>query len=1173
MRQWTDEQKKAIEENGCSLIVSAAAGSGKTAVLVERIIKKIIDINSKINIDNLLVVTFTNAAAAEMKERIEKSLNDILKDKNLDKKYISHVTKQINLLPISNITTIHSFCMNVVRDNLHKIDSLDSGFKVGDEAEINNILDDALEELFEEELLKEDKEKKEKFVNLIYFFDERREERCKDAIKELYIFARSFPHFEDWLTESSERLNIKDEEGLLNSIFYKHLYMEMIFEIKSHIKGLTKAEDYLSKISGFERYYMNYVMLRESLEVLCYCEDIEDLLSKIEKFSFERLPTIKGFKDEKDMVKGIRSDIKDYIESIKKKYCKNTEYILKVIRGSYDTISELTRVILRLHEIFSTKKHERNLMDFNDMEHMCFDVLISKNEDGAYEPSSEAKYYMEKFSEILIDEYQDSNRIQEEILKSIGRENSHYKTPNIFMVGDVKQSIYRFRNACPEMFIEKYKTYKEEGSHRKIKLYKNFRSLENILEAVNLVFKLIMSESLGEIEYTKEEYLTLGSDVEGLGEVEINILDYDKEYESDDEEITSIGAEARMVGKMIQDLIKKKHMIWKGDSLSEIDYRDIVILSRATESASRIFLEEFSKLSIPVFADSKTGYFESYEVKTILSLLSIIDNPYQDIPLLSVLKSPIGGFCPDEIMDIRLIDEESYIYENMLKMEDEKVKSFIEKIVSFREDSTHMRIHELIWKLCTETGFYGYVAALPYGNERRANLKLLFEKGKDFEEANFRGLFKFINFINKFKESNGDFGAAKIMGENENVVRFMSIHKSKGLEFPVVILTRCGKNINFMSLNKKLIYHGDLGIAMDYVDFEKRTLMKNIVKDIIKDRLKRETLSEEMRLLYVAMTRAKYKLMITGSVSNLEKNIVKWKGSLNFIDDKLSNSYVASSKNFLDFLMPAVFSNCHIFKFTKMSMEDIDISVPDKVEFLEERGIDPVIFNEIDRRLNFIYPHERATNLPTRVTVTELKRRWEMFESGEEFQNDIIINSPRFLNERMNIKGSEIGIVNHLFLQHLDFKKEYTYESLNEEIDIMIKKGLILKDQKMLIMVKNVMEFLSSDIIKRLKDSKKVMKEFPFQSLFYSYELFPDEVYDKKSEDKVMIQGIADIFFEEDDGIVLLDYKTERGDYEAIKSKYRRQLELYSKCIEKILNKRVKEKFIYLLSLGKILKL
>ena len=1164
-RAFTDEQTKAIETSGCNLIISAAAGSGKTAVLVERIIRKITDIESKINIDDLLVVTFTNAAASEMKERIEDSLNRIVEQKNLDKRYLSHITKQITLLSLANITTIHSFCLSVIRDNIHNTD-LDPGFRVADGSEINILLSDALEELFEIELSNEDNEK---FSNLIYSFDDRREDKCKEAIVELYQFARSLPDFKNYLLNSCEKLNIDDWDDFLNSFFAQKLFDELNSEIKEFIEIVQKGEMYLKEIPGLLKYYLNYVELREDLEKLLKYSDVDDLLNGLKNFTFKRLPSIRGYEEEKESVKGLRDKVKKNIDDICSKYCKSHEYIIKSLKGSYRIVSELVYAVLKFHDIFSSMKGEKGVIDFSDIEQMCYEILIDKTSDVK-------SIYMAKFSEILIDEYQDSNRIQEEILKAISRENSPYDIPNIFMVGDVKQSIYRFRNACPEMFIEKYRSYSEsDGLYRKIKLYKNFRSSKNILIAVNSIFDLIMSEGIGGINYTEEEFLTMGASYEDEGEVLINILNYDKDQEEGlDDELTSIKAEARMVGKLISDLIGKKEMIRQGDKFKEIDYRDIVILSRSTESISRIFLEELSSWGIPVFADSRTGYFESYEIKIMLSLLSIIDNPYQDIPLLSVLKSPIGGFTPDEIMDIRLVDEEAYLYENMLVLESEKVKDFIKRLRDFREESAYLKVHELIWKLCTETGFYGYVAALPYGSERRANLKLLFKKGKDFEDGAFKGLFNFINFINKFKQNDGDFGSAKSIGENENVVRLMSIHKSKGLEFPIVFLIRCNKNINFGDLRKKLIYHNDLGIAMDYTDINKRVVMTSIIKDLMKNTLKNEILSEEMRLLYVAMTRAKHKLIMTASVpiANFEKNYLKWEDGLMYAMGKLSNTYINSTRNFLDLIMPGAKACDEVFSIKIWEMKDIVKSSFALKEFIKEENFKKEVYEEISKRLSYEYPFEKFTKLPGFVTVTELKRRWEIFDNSDEFDRDIIVDSPRFLLSSKDLKGSEVGTLNHLILQYLDLNKEYTYRSLNEEFDRMISEERINEDQRMFIMVNNIMNFLSSSLVERIRKSPMVVKEFPFQSLFHARNLF-DLDLDGENDDLIMVQGIIDLFFEEDGEIILLDYKTDKKVDETLKLNFEKQLHIYSKCIEKILGKKVKEKLIYLLSKDELLKL
>ncbi|MDU7439602.1 MAG: helicase-exonuclease AddAB subunit AddA, partial [Clostridium sp.] len=934
--KWTDEQLSAIKTRNCNLLVAAAAGSGKTAVLVERIIRIITNKDNPVDIDKLLVVTFTNAAAAEMRERIAAAIS-----KALDKEPTSkNLQKQLTLLNRANITTMHSFCLDVIKNNFHKID-LDPSFRIGDQTEGILIKDEVIETLFEEKYDQEDTE----FTSLVEAFSTyKNDDNLKELIINMYNFIMSGPWPENWFKENAEAFNIETMEKLNNSKWVLVLKNSIKVEIEGYIKMLEKAIEIINLTDGLEPYLETFSNELYSIKNAYNSIDcgLDDIYSSLCSISFGRLKSIKKDKvsDEnaQNTVKSIRDDIKKKIsELINNTFSVTPEEMLINIKGAYPTIKKLTELVLEFGEKFSQKKKEKNILDFNDLEHLCLKILSDKDENGNIIPSKTAIEFKNLFDEVLVDEYQDSNNVQETIIELVSRRKDEF--PNVFMVGDVKQSIYRFRQAKPELFMEKYINYTlEESNNRKIQLYKNFRSRKEVIDGVNYIFKEIMSETVGELEYTDEEALNLGASYENSedenvilgGPIEVNIIeksieesDLNKEKldeeDFENEEIEGVNLEGKIVAKRIKELMTTtgnnvfKVLDKETGEYRPIKYKDIVILLRATKNWSESLLDELGQEGIPAYADTGSGYFESIEIRTIMSLLRVIDNPMQDVPVIAVLKSPIMGFSAEDLSIIRLKNKEKYFYENIADIAEGNIcdiseelitrcKGFLEKLEIWRNKAIYMPIDEFIWYLYMDTAYYGYVGAMPNGVLRQANLKILFQRAKQFEQTSFKGLFNFINFINKLTKSSGGMGSAKILGENEDVVRIMSIHKSKGLEFPVVFLCGTGKQFNLMDLNKNILYHDELGFGPDFVDLEKRVSIGTIAKEAIKKKMKLETLSEEVRILYVACTRAKEKLIITGTVNNIQKSIEKWVSSASLDYNLILPSEILKGKSYLDWI-------------------------------------------------------------------------------------------------------------------------------------------------------------------------------------------------------------------------------------------------------------------------------
>uniref|UniRef100_UPI00103522FA helicase-exonuclease AddAB subunit AddA n=1 Tax=Clostridioides difficile TaxID=1496 RepID=UPI00103522FA len=1136
--KWTKEQLEVIESRECNLLVAAAAGSGKTAVLVERIIQMITSRENPIDIDKLLVVTFTNAAASEMRERIGDAIGKAL-DENPENK---HLQNQLVLLNKSSITTIHSFCLDVIKSNFHRI-NLDPNFRIGDQTECAILKQEAIEEVFEDLY----EERDEGFLNLVESYAERGgDKEVQDIILGIYSFAMASPEPKKWLIDSAERFNIDENFDFSQSIWARAILDTVKIEINGLCLNMERALKEVESIEELETFAEKLsVEYKKIADISQACnKSWDEAYKKMASMSFENY--VKGvkriskdapsyIKESKEKAKTIRDKTKKSLESIvSATFNKDNDSIREEIKYLYNIVKPISSVVLRFEEEYSNKKREKGIIDFNDIEHFALNILTDVDEKGNIVPSDIAVGCRNKFYEIFIDEYQDSNLVQEVLLKAV----ANTETPNRFMVGDVKQSIYRFRQAKPELFLQKYNNYndKKGSSHRKIMLYKNFRSREEVVDAVNYIFENIMNENIGEIEYTEKERLNLGAnfnvdtDEKSIigGATEIHLIQKDNKLDDDiindkddrinnkeneieeEEKLDNIQLEARMVGNIIKDLMKvnedgKIQKVYdKGiDGYRPVEFRDIVILLRATSAWAPVFADELMNMDIPTYADVGVGYFDTIEIKTILSLLQIIDNPMQDIPLISVLKSPIFGFTPEDLIDIRVQSKDKIFYE-VLKSTAEydgftdsqnenesefipseecinKSKDFLIKLKEFKEKSMYMSTDEFIWYLYTRTGYYAYVGALPGGSQRQANLKVLFERAKQFEETSLKGIFNFVNFIEKLKKSSSDMGSAKTLGENANVVRIMSIHKSKGLEFPVVICSAMGKNFNTQDFKKSILYHHNLGYGPQFVDYERRISFPSIAKEALKSKINIENLSEEMRVLYVAFTRAKEKLIITGSTRNIQDSIKRWSNGIESLDT-ISQYEILKGKNFLDWIMPcvlrhrdlsnlleevgldAVFNVEHNSKWYGKLWNKNDILVEKKsdeekesieeiLEKIDVNNPDSDYYGEIEEKLNYIYPYEFSTRKPATISVTEIKKIKNKYEEEVKntiFKQKVILKKPRFIQneeEREKISGTERGTIVHLVMEVLNLKNVSSVNDIKSQIRGFVSKGIITEKQ------------------------------------------------------------------------------------------------------------------------------
>ena len=874
----------------------------------------------------------------------------------------------------------------------------------------------------------------------------------------------------------------------------------------------------------------------------------------------------------------------------------NSKQANEDIFDMYSTLSKLKNLVFEFEQEFSKRKREKNIVDFHDVEHFALQILL-KEEDGKVKPTDIAKKYQEKFEEIAIDEYQDSNLVQEYILNSVSNGK------NVFMVGDVKQSIYKFRQAMPELFISKYNTYKikdekEKDEDLKIQLFKNFRSRKNILDTTNIIFQEIMSKDLGDVDYNEDEYLNLGANYEEpqlenidfAGKTEINIInleDTTKDSQEDEEDnvkterIENSILEARYVAQKINELINSNYYVLdKKEGYRKVTYKDIVVLLRSTTELSPIYEKEISDLGMPVYSETSTEYLNSVEIQLIMSCLKIIDNPMQDIPLVTVMRSMIGGFTDNDLIEIRLADKYENFYESIVKARIQvneelrnKIDSFLELINQWREASEFLALDELIWKIYMDTGYYNYVGLMQNGKLRQANLKMLFERAKQYESATFKGVFNFINFIDKLKLRNNDLGAAKIIGENENVIRIMSIHKSKGLEFPVVFLSSTGKNFNLKDLREKILIHQEIGFGPNYENSELKIEYPTLAKEAIKMVSKRESISEEMRVLYVALTRAKEKLIITGIEKDLQKSIESKEKELQIYESednsKINPKILESYKSYLDWIelvyLKNKIKNSDIFEFNVVSKTEIlnqtvesETERKDVLKDIANKKVSKENMEKIKNILEWEYKYKDSTEMPSELSVSKIK---ELSKDTEE-KIGITLKKPNFLIEKTELTPAEKGTIMHLCLQKLNYKEEYNLEKLKNMVNNLVNKEIILPKEAESVNYNKILAFLSSNIWKEMQTAKVVEQE----KAFY-LNLKANEIYQNDAEDEILVQGIIDLYYiTNNDELVLVDYKTdyvENNNEQSLEDKYNIQLEIYKKALEESLNRKVDKVYIY----------
>ena len=1258
---WTTEQQQVIDLRNRNILVSAAAGSGKTAVLVERIVKIITDKNHPVDIDHLLIVTFTNAAAAEMRERIGNAIEKALDEQPGNE----HLLRQLTLIHNAQITTIDSFCLYVVRNHFHEID-LEPNFRIGDEGELKLLREDVLGRVLEQNY----EEPSEAFSDFVEgYASGRTDAALNEMILQLYEFSRSYPWPEKWLDSFVGAYRIETREELDRAEWLAPLTENICFVLKDCEQLLKQALAITQQDDGPDMYKKAVQSDLEKYEGLAGLTSFCELSEALSDIKYDRLASSRGFEgdpDKLELVKSLREQAKDVVKKLCRQYffC-SPEMMIEQLERTEPMLEEVVRLTKQFADEFAAAKRRKNLVDFHDVEHFALQILVDEETEKAKKTAEE---FRDTFEEIMIDEYQDSNEVQETLLRSISREERGEN--NIFMVGDVKQSIYRFRLARPELFMKKYDSYSlEESTTQRIDLHKNFRSREEVLTCTNDIFYKIMARSLGNVEYDAEAALYPGASYPVSADFipEILLADSNDELLEDTELTDKKTLEAKIVAEEIKHLMKTQPVTDKAaGTLRAAHYSDIVILLRSLSGWADSLVEVLNENGIPAHTVSSTGYFSTVEVQTVLSMLRLLDNPRQDIPMAAVLRSPMAGLTDEELAVLRLEDGSVPFHEAVLELAeglyeeggqieisnseedqkqgrnaDEKTENHIEitahrKLLKFYKKYKQLRqlvpdtpIHELIEIILRETGYGHYVAAMPAGNRRTANLNMLLEKAAAYEKTSYKGLFHFVRYIDELQKYDVDFGEADMVGENEDVVRIMSIHKSKGLEFPIVIVSGMGKNFNKQDTRSKMVLHPELGIGLDYMDGKLRIKSPTIAKKAIAKQIDLENLGEELRVLYVALTRAKEKLILTGTLKDAAEKLEFYRQQAELskaADRPLSYLTREGASGYLDWILPAVLSYgdkypVRIVEAAELVLDEVENQL-EQNENLTERieeieAANPQLVGQLKQRFSQRYPYQTDILRKNKYSVSELKHRAmrEKFEAEQEetipafLEEPVTPTIPLFIQREESVeqetanRGALRGTAVHRVMECYDFASE---KSVQEQMEAMEKEEKITADMRALVREQIVADFVSSETGRRMALAQRggaLYREKPFVMGFTEEELENygfgvgsntdscENIYEKTDsdqekeeqkkvrheEDLTLIQGIIDVFWIEKDGIVLLDYKTDRVQQaKELIDRYETQLKLYADALERVFAARklkVKEILIYSFSLEQLITL
>ncbi|WP_440336098.1 helicase-exonuclease AddAB subunit AddA [Megasphaera sp.] len=1209
---WTNEQQAAIDSRGQTLLLSAAAGSGKTAVLVERIIRRLLDKEYPIDITELLVVTFTKAAAAEMRDRIGTALM-----KALSETKDPRVERQLALLPSAQISTLHAFCQHVIRKYFYTID-LDPAFSIAGEEELNLLRRQVLEDVFLSYY--EDDEKASILYPLADMFgSDRGDDILMDTVSRMYIYARSLAWPEHWLKEAARSYDVAPD-AVIDDMVWAGPIKDAVRRILEEDARLYDGVLYhLRQREAFAPACDTFVAEQAALRQAAQARSWNDLSRFVRAIDFPRLKSLRKLSDDDKAVwercKKVRDDVKkDVIKTLQAVYFSATpEEWLDGMRAMKPIMDGLVTLTLDFAKAYGAAKKEKGWIDFSDLEHFCLQILLAPDASPEHPvPSAAAEELRSQYEEVFIDEYQDTNGVQELITRLVSGED------NRFMVGDIKQSIYRFRLADPTLFLEKYHSFSrdEKAVQRCIDLGRNFRSVPVVLDAVNAVFSRAMTAEAAGMDYGEREKLYAGrqapDDERWIGgPVEVDIVPTPSD-EEDDDGSTAFEKECRFIAGRIGELLASGRMAARKDgTLEPLSYRHIVVLLRSMAGKADVLIQALQEGGIPSYAEQSGGYFAAVEVQVMLALLRCIDNPEQDLAMAAVLRSPLVGLDETALAGVRLAGDGT-LWQNLPAFvaslpdgvdEKEDLQQFMAAFDSWRTYSRRHGVAELLQRLYDDTAYVDFVGAMPGGDVRQANLKALYDRARQYEEAGFRGLFRYLQLMDKMKEDGLDLAPAKVVSEKEDVVRIMSIHKSKGLEFPVVFVADMGKAFNRRDTQDQILFHNRLGIGLKQYDPEWRMSYPTLIWSGIAAQLRWEGTAEEERILYVAMTRARDQLILTGHSSHIDRDWQRWTSRLN----------PAQAKSYFDWVMPAALApfgakadadyarpgaawqdaiwQVRIARAVPAgTVEEGAYDGEPRLEALRRGDLTGTpVPSWLDEQLSWQYAYPQAVRTAAKFSVSEVKRRYQELHS-DELQDEAALSVPAaaviptapgeddafaalppwLAGEEAAVSGAQRGTALHKALQYITPAADQTTATLRREIDAFVRQGLLSREEAKLVYVPVLAAFCQSDIGRRMAESPELHREYPFTVLLAGGDPLPET----ETGEQILIQGVIDCLFREDDAWILVDYKSDRLETaDAFRSRYAVQLALYKRAVEQITHRPVEETYIYSLHLQQEIRL
>lgn len=1209
---WTNEQQAAIDSRGQTLLLSAAAGSGKTAVLVERIIRRLLDKEYPIDITELLVVTFTKAAAAEMRDRIGTALM-----KALSETKDPRVERQLALLPSAQISTLHAFCQHVIRKYFYTID-LDPAFSIAGEEELNLLRRQVLEDVFLSYY--EDDEKASILYPLADMFgSDRGDDILMDTVSRMYTYARSLAWPEHWLKEAARAYDVAPD-AVIDDMVWAGPIKDAVRRILEEDARLYDGVLYhLRQREAFAPACDTFVAEQAALRQAAQARSWNDLSRFVRAIDFPRLKSLRKLSDDDKAVwercKKVRDDVKkDVIKTLQAVYFSTTpEEWLDGMRAMKPIMDGLVTLTLDFAKAYGAAKKEKGWIDFSDLEHFCLQILLAPDASPEHPvPSAAAEELRSQYEEVFIDEYQDTNGVQELITRLVSGED------NRFMVGDIKQSIYRFRLADPTLFLEKYQSFSrdEKAVQRCIDLGRNFRSVPVVLDAVNAVFSRAMTAEAAGMDYGEREKLYAGrqapDDERWIGgPVEVDIVPTPSD-EEDDDGSTAFEKECRFIAGRIGELLASGRMAARKDgTLEPLSYRHIVVLLRSMAGKADVLIQALQEGGIPSYAEQSGGYFAAVEVQVMLALLRCIDNPEQDLAMAAVLRSPLVGLDETALAGVRLAGDGT-LWQNLPAFvaslpdgvdEKEDLQQFMAAFDSWRTYSRRHGVAELLQCLYDDTAYVDFVGAMPGGDVRQANLKALYDRARQYEEAGFRGLFRYLQLMDKMKEDGLDLAPAKVVSEKEDVVRIMSIHKSKGLEFPVVFVADMGKAFNRRDTQDQILFHNRLGIGLKQYDPEWRMSYPTLIWSGIAAQLRWEGTAEEERILYVAMTRARDQLILTGHSSHIDRDWQRWTSRLN----------PAQAKSYFDWVMPAALApfgakadadyarpgaawqdaiwQVRIARAVPAgTVEEGAYDGEPRLEALRRGDLTGTpVPSWLDEQLSWQYAYPQAVRTAAKFSVSEVKRRYQELHS-DELQDEADLSVPAaaviptapgeddafaalppwLAGEEAAVSGAQRGTALHKALQYITPAADQTTATLRREIDAFVRQGLLSREEAKLVYVPVLAAFCQSDIGRRMAESPELHREYPFTVLLAGGDPLPET----ETGEQILIQGVIDCLFREDDAWILVDYKSDRLETaDAFRSRYAVQLALYKRAVEQITHRPVEETYIYSLHLQQEIRL